>query len=140
GGWPDLPGALATLARWLQAAPPGWSSTAERSGGDMIITLDAVEAGDYVNNARIEARHDGRTVSLEQVAPGRYEGRLPWTGGTSEVVLVSEGEVVSRARVTGPDPEYADVDGAALLTNVALRSGGAVVQPGQYYEAELSTT
>lgn len=140
GGWPDLPGALATLARWLQAAPPGWSSTAERLGGDMIITLDAVEAGDYVNNARIEARHDGRTVSLEQVAPGRYEGRLPWTGGTSEVVLVSEGEVVSRARVTGPDPEYADVDGAALLTNVALRSGGAVVQPRQYYEAELSTT
>lgn len=140
GAWPDLPGALATLARWLQAAPPGWSSTAERRGGELLITLDAVEGGDYVNNARIEARHDGRSVGLEQVAPGRYEGRLPWSGGTSEVVLVSEGEVVSRARVTGPDPEYADVDGAALLANVAQRSGGMVVQPGQVYEAELSAT
>lgn len=139
GAWPELPGVLATLTRWLQAVPPGWNATAERDGAEMVVTVDAVEGGDYVNNARIEARHDGRLMFLEQVAPGRYSGRLPWTGGTGEVVLVSEGEVVARTRALGPDPEYADVDGAALLTNVALRSGGRVVQPGELYEAQLAT-
>lgn len=139
GAWSELPGALATLARWLQAVPPGWNATAERRGADLVVTVDAVEGGDYVNNARIEARHDGRVLGLEQVAPGRYTGRLPWTGGTGEVVLVSEGEVVSRTRVTGPDPEYADVDGAALLADVALRSGGRVLQVGERYEAQLSS-
>ena len=139
GAWQDLPGVLATLTRWLQAVPPGWSATAVREGADLLVTVDAVEGGDYVNNARIEARHDGRQLFLEQVAPGRYAGRLPWTGGTGEVVLVSDGEVVARTRASGPDPEYADMDGAALLTNVALRSGGRVVQAGETYEAELAT-
>ena len=106
---------------------------------DLAITVDAVEGGDYVNNARIEARHDGRTLPLEQVAPGRYAGRLPWTGGSGEVVLVSEGEVVARTRAGGPDPEYVDVDGAALLADVALRSGGRVVETGETYEARLAT-
>ncbi len=139
GAWPELPGALATLTRWLQAVPPGWSATALRQGADLVVTVDAVEGGDYVNNARIEARHDGRTLGLEQVAPGRYTGRLPWTGGTGEVVLVSEGEVVARTRASGPDPEYAEVDGAQLLASVALRSGGTVLEAGQPYEAELAS-
>lgn len=139
GNWPELPGLLATLTRWLQAVPPGWSATATREGADLAITVDAVEGGDYVNNARIEARHDGRTLLLEQVAPGRYTGRLPWSGGSGEVVLVSEGEVVARTRAGGPDPEYMDVDGAALLADVALRSGGRVVEPGEAYEARLAT-
>jgi hypothetical protein len=123
----------------LQAVPPGWSATAQRDGADVVVTVDAVEGGDYVNNARIEARHDGRALDLEQVAPGRYVGRLPWTGGTGEVVLVSLGEVVARTRVSGPDPEYADVDGAALLASVAQRSGGRVLQPNEPYEAQLAT-
>lgn len=139
GNWPELPGLLATLTRWLQAVPPGWSATATREGADLAITVDAVEGGDYVNNARIEARHDGRTLLLEQVAPGRYTGRLPWSGGSGEVVLVSEGEVVARTRAGGPDPEYMDVDGAALLADVALRSGGRMVEPGEAYEARLAT-
>ncbi len=139
GAWPELPGALATLTRWLQAVPLGWSATAQRDGADVVVTVDAVEGGDYVNNARIEARHDGRALDLEQVAPGRYVGRLPWTGGTGEVVLVSAGEVVARTRVSGPDPEYADVDGAALLASVAQRSGGRVLQPTEPYEAQLAT-
>ena len=139
GEWAELPGALATLARWLQAVPPGWSATAVREGGDLVITVDAVEAGDYVNNARIEAREGGRSVNLEQVAPGRYVGRLPWTGGAGEVVLVSAGEVVARTRASGPDPEYADLDGAALLRSVAERSGGTVVEAGSTYEARLAT-
>lgn len=139
GEWPELPGALATLTRWLQAVPPGWSATAVRDGADLVVTVDAVEGGDYVNNARIEARHDGRSLQLEQVAPGRYSARLPWTGGTGEVVLVAESEVVARARVSGPDPEYADVGGAALLANVAQRSGGTVITAGEPYEARLAT-
>ncbi len=140
GAWPELPGALATLTRWLQARPPGWTATAERVGNELLVTLDAVENGDYVNNARIEARHAGASAPLEQVAPGRYRARLPWSAaGGSEVVLASEGEVVARARVTGPDPEYADVDGPALLASVAERTGGRVVSPEEPYTAALAT-
>jgi hypothetical protein len=138
GDWPDLPGAMATLARWLQARPPGWSATAERAGQDVVVTVDAVEAGAYVNNARIEARYAGLSVNLEQTAPGRYQARLPWRSAVGEVVLASGGEVVARAQVTGPDPEYADMDGAALLADVAERSGGRVLTLGQPYSADLT--
>lgn len=138
GSWPELPGALATLTRWLQARPAGWSASAVRAGTDLRVTVDAVEAGDYVNNARIEARYAGSRVGLEQVAPGRYEGSLPWRAGSGEVVLAAEGEVVARTRVSGPDPEYAAIDGAALLANVAERSGGQVVTASAPYEAELT--
>jgi len=140
GAWPELPGALATLTRWLQARPAGWSATAVREGAELVVTLDAVENGDYVNNARVEARHAGRSAPLEQVAPGRYRARLPWSAaGGGEVVLASEGEVVARARVSGPDPEYADLDGAALLADVAERTGGRVVRPEEPYAASLTT-
>lgn len=139
GAWPELPGALATVARWLQARPPGWSASAERSGNEVKLTIDAVEDGEYVNNARIEGRLGGRSVLLEQVAPGRYQGRIPWsvTGG-SEVVFASSGEVVARAQVSGSDPEYADIDGGALLASVALRTGGNVINPELPYDPPLA--
>lgn len=137
GAWPELPGALATIARWLRSSPPGWSATAERTTEGVIVTLDAVDGGAYVNNARVEARLGGQITQLQQVGPGRYEGSLPYSGEVSQVVLASEGEVVARARVRGPDPEFAEVDGKALLQRVAEQSGGLVVAAGEPYAPTL---
>lgn len=133
GDWPELPGVVATVVRWLQARPGGMTATAERQGNSVTITLDAVRDGVYLNDLRAEARFGTAGTTLEQVAPGRYQGTVPWRGDAGADVVVAVGnELVARTRVTGPDPEYADVDGAALLAGVAQRTGGQVVDPETY--------
>ncbi|MCC6310956.1 MAG: VWA domain-containing protein [Trueperaceae bacterium] len=136
GDWTELPGVVATVVRWLQARPGGMSATAERQGNSVNITLDAVRDGVYLNDLRAEARFGTAGTTLEQVAPGRYQGTVPWRGDAGADVVVAVGnELVARTRVTGPDPEYADVDGAALLAGVAQRTGGQVVDPETYRPA-----
>ncbi len=138
GSWQGLPGALGTLGRWLQAVPPGYDATANRDGNELEVVVDAVLAGEYVNGERLSARFGGATVQLDQVGPGRYVGRVPWIESAGqEVVVARDGDVVARASVTGPDPEFADIDGARLLEAVAQRTGGAVVT-GETYEPELA--
>lgn len=133
GDWPELPGVVATVVRWLQARPGGMTATAERQGNSVVITLDAVRDGVYLNDLRAEARFGTAGTTLEQVAPGRYQGSVPWRGDAGADVVVAVGnELVARTRVSGPDPEYEDVDGAALLTGVAQRTGGQVVDPETY--------
>lgn len=134
GSLPSLPGDLATLTRWLQARPLVYQARATRDGGQLSIVVDAVKGGDYVNNQRLVARYGGTAVAMEQVAPGRYQARVPYGPGADGSVVVSEGsEVVARARIGGPDPEFADVDGAALMAQIASRSGGMVVTPDRPY-------
>ncbi len=138
GSWPGLAGALGTLGRWLQAVPPGYDATASRDGNDLEVVVDAVLGGEYVDGERLVARFGGATTQLDQVGPGRYVGRLPWVEGAGqEVVVARDGDVVARASVTGPDPEFAEVGGEPLLETVALRTGGTVVR-GDAYEPELS--
>ncbi|HRQ10618.1 MAG TPA: VWA domain-containing protein [Trueperaceae bacterium] len=133
GSWPDLPGAFGTIVRWLQARPDGMAASAVRDGNFVRVTLDAVRDGEYLNDLQPTARFGTNSASLEQVAPGRYQGLVPWRGTAGSDVVVSFGsELVSRARVSGPDPEYANVDGARLLTSVAERTGGSVVNPETY--------
>lgn len=133
GDWQELPGVVATVVRWLQARPGGMTATAERQGNSVSITLDAVRDGVYVNDLRADARFGTSSTTLEQVAPGRYQGTLPWNGDAGPDVVVAVGnELVARTRVSGPDPEYADVDGAALLSSVARRTGGETVDPETY--------
>lgn len=136
GRWPELPGAFGTLVRWLQARPDGMAASAVRSGNAVRITLDAVQNGEYLNDLRPTARFGTSSAVLEQVAPGRYQGLVPWRGSAGpDVVVAVGGELVARARVSGPDPEYADVDGPALLANVAAHTGGMVVNPETYRPA-----
>ncbi len=137
GAWAGLPGDLATLARWLQASPLVYQARAKRDGGALQVVVDAVKGGEYVNNETLTARFDGSVTTMEQVAPGRYQARLPYSAGSSGDVVVSEGsEVVARAGVGGPDPEFADGNGGALLAEIARRTGGTVVtEPGPYAPA-----
>lgn len=131
GAWPGLPALLGTVARWLQARPETYSASVEREGTELRLAVDAVRDGAYLNDRRLEARYDGRRVPLEQVAPGRYEARLPaGEGGT--VVVAEGGEVVARARVSAPSPEFDAPGGEELLREIAARSGGEVITGGRY--------
>lgn len=136
GTWSDLPGAFGALVRWLQARPDGMAASAVRSGNAVQITLDAVQNGEYLNDLRPTARFGTSSTVLEQVAPGRYQGLVPWRGSAGPDVVVAIGsELVARARVSGPDPEYAEIDGPALLASVAAHTGGMVVNPETYQPA-----
>ncbi len=134
GSWSGLSGALGTIARWLQARPLVYQARATRDGGDLQVVVDAVKAGQYVNNQSLVARYAGVSAPMQQIAPGRYQARLPYTAGGSGQVVVSQGsEAVARTDVGGPDPEFADTGGAALMNDIAVRSGGRVVPPGGPY-------
>jgi len=136
GVWEGLPGALGTLGRWLQSVPSSYDATVSRDGNELVVVVDAVRGGEYVNNERLSARFAGTTVTLDQVAPGRYTGRLPWREDAGREVVVSSGtDVVARSTVAGADPEFAAIDGAALLTTVAQRTGGTVVSGPEYAPA-----
>ncbi len=133
GAWSDLGGALGTLARWLQSLPSSYQAQVTRDGSELVVVVDAIRGGDYVDNEPLQARFAGLAVSLDQVAPGRYTGRLPYleTGG-DEVVVSNAGDVVARARIAGADPEFATGGGHALLETIAERTGGEVVTQGAY--------
>lgn len=132
GTWSELPAVLGTVTRWLQARPAEYSATVTPEGNRLKVVVDAVEDGEYINNEVLEARYQGSTQSLNQVAPGRYEALLasPPEGGT--VLIVRGSEIVARARVNAPTAEFA-TGGAARLQQIANRSGGTFVpEPGRY--------
>lgn len=139
GGWEELGAALATVARWLQALPSSYQAQVTRDGADLVVVVDAIRGGDYVDNEPLVARFAGASVGLDQVAPGRYTGRLPYLeSGGEEVVIANAGDVVARARIAGPDPEFAIGGGLELLSTVAARTGGEVVT-GDVYQPLLAS-
>ncbi len=133
GAWTALPGVLGTVTRWLQAQPAEFSATVTPVGNRLQVVVDAVKDGEYINNQELEARYGGTDVSLEQVAPGRYEGTLdtPAEGGT--LLVVNGSEIVARSRVSTPNTEFDTVGAAALLRDIAQLTGGEVLaEPGAY--------
>lgn len=137
GAWQELPGVLGTVVRWLQARPDSYTVTTERRGAQLEVVVDAVRDGAYVNDARLSARFQGQQVDLEQIAPGRYAGRLEVAGSGGTVVIADGQEVVARRQVTTPDPEFAPGDGAAVLADLAARTGGVVIEEAAAYRPPL---
>ena len=131
--WEALPGVLGTLTRWLQARPAEYSATVTPQGGGLSVVVDAVKDGEYINDERLSVRYNGVEKDLEQVAPGRYEGRLdtPAEGGT--LLVSSGGEVKARAQVRDPKGEFNMTGAAALLREVSGRSGGDVIEEAGLY-------
>ncbi len=133
GRWSELPALLGTVTRWLQANPAEFSATATPDGTGVKVVVDAVRDGEYIDNQPLEARYNGVTQPLEQVAPGRYEGRLetPADGGT--LLVVNGGDIAARAPVANPNAEFATADTRVLLQDIARESGGEVLEvPGVY--------
>ena len=133
GRWPELPGILGGVVRWLQARPAPYVASVAVRGGTMEVVVDAVEAGAFVDDRPLVARFQGHETVLRQVAPGRYVGALEVRGSGGTLVVADGADVVARRSVATPDPEFADVDGAAVLAALAAASGGAVVEPGAAY-------
>lgn len=133
GRWEALPGVLGGVVRWLQARPAPYTASVTPRGSTLEVVVDAVVDGAYVNDRPLVARFQGAEAPLRQVAPGRYVGELPIRGSGGTVVVSDGPEVVARRSVATPDPEFADVDGAALLATLAARSGGSVLDPDAPY-------
>lgn len=133
GGWTDLPAVLGTVTRWLQSRPAEYAAVVEREGDRLRVVVDAVKDGAYLDGRTLHARFDGEEVALEQIAPGRYEGRLPASDGRGTLLVIEGGEVAARTQVSSPSPEFTTAGGAALLAELSARSGGEVLaEPGRY--------
>lgn len=137
GRGPELPTMLGSVVRWLQAEPASYAASVTREGNEIRVTVDAVEDGEYVNGARLEARLNGNSVSLEQVGPGRYEGRLPGDVDEGNVLVVEANSVVARAPLRTPHREFDSAGGPELLRTISARTGGQVVDSSTAYSPSL---
>ncbi len=132
----DFAASLLRVLRWLQMRPGSHAITVTPEGSSLRVTVDAVEAGEYLNNRNLTARFGGVAVQLEQVAPGRYEGSLPSAGqGT---LLVTDGtEVVARQAISGSTAEFGSGSSGPVLAEVSARSGGRTLDDLAGYEPDL---
>lgn len=127
---------LLRVLRWLQLRPGSYDTTVVNEGGQLLVTVDAVEAGEYLNNRVLSARFGGAVTALEQVAPGRYQGSLPASGAGT--LLVTDGtDIVARQQVHAHAAEFGRTGGDALLASLSSRSGGVVLDSLAGYRPDL---
>lgn len=131
--WQTLPSLLGTVTRWLQARPVSYAAEVKREGQQWHVVVDAVKDGKYLNNETLELRYAGLSESLEQVAPGRYEGYVD-VSDESTTLLITDGEdVVAREQVQTSGAEFDTSGGQELLRQIAERTGGNVLNAGDSY-------
>ena len=120
-------------------AKPGVWGDRRQWGGQLLVTVDAVEAGEYLSNRVITARYSAPPSSLNRLA-GRYEGVLPGRGeGT---LLVTDGdEVVARQVLDQTGAEFdREVASGSLLATLSSRSSGDVLSSLDDYSPDLGST
>jgi uncharacterized membrane protein len=140
GSWEQLPALLGTITRWLQARPAAYSAIVAREGNLLRVVVDAVENGAYINNKNLVARYNGIDRELEQVAPGRYEGRLEAPNSGGSLIVYDGSEVVARSRVSTPNPEFNTQGASELLREISTFTGGKSLDiPGVYAPPTPST-
>lgn len=142
GLWPELPGVLGTVTRWLQARPDTYEVTATPEGDGLRVVLDAVAGGEFINGEMLSARFEGQQVDLEQVGPGRYEAVIEApvssTASGSTLSVSRAGEVVARTAVSAADSEFDTAGGQALLQEIANRTGGQIIEDPTSYQPEIT--
>lgn len=119
---------LVRIVRWLQVQPDRYRSAVAVSDGELQVTVDAVEAGTYLEDRSLRARYGGTTVQLGQTAPGRYAGRLPLETSAGTVLITDGGDVVARHTVNAAASEFSREGGTELLAELSRRTGGAVLE------------
>lgn len=128
GSWPELPGLLADVIRWLAARPDRFAAQVDvNAAGEARLVVDAVEEGRFLDGLDLVARSGGEAVPLRAVGPGRYEASLPASSAGEPVVVAEGSEVVARTRFLAQDPEFRDADGSGALQRLARASGGQIV-------------
>jgi hypothetical protein len=134
---PDFAATLVTVLRWLQARPAAFSTTVERDGAALHVTVDGVEDGQYLDNRQLSVRYGGTAAPLEQVAPGRYEGSITAAESGGTLLVMDGGEVVTRQALGGASPEFRSEGGAELLAMLSERSGGELLDSAAGYAPDL---
>ncbi len=116
----------------------------ERDGDDVVVSVDVLEtAASFRNDAQVHVRvqslaadqlasNDRRTsqLTLEQVGPGRYEGRFPAeTAGVYLVRAEESGRSVSAGFVKAYSGEAATGQiNTRLLTAITTATGGTLLE------------
>ena len=134
----EFSSSLLRVLRWLQLRPGSYDTTVTAEGGQLHVTVDAVEAGEYLNNRNLLARFGGNLTELNQVGPGRYEGVLP-AGGQGTLLVTDGDEIVARQAISRAGAEFSRGTGDALLAQLSSRSGGDVLSGLESYEPDLGT-
>jgi uncharacterized membrane protein len=129
------------VVRWVSrsAQGNGLTTTTLIEGGDGRVVVDAVDGnGKPINNLRLDASVvspdqavAADNVPLEQIAPGRYQGRFKANQRGTYLVAVAQNDngarqlVATGGGVLSYPPEYRDLQtNVALLKNLADASGG----------------
>ena len=130
------------VVRWVarSAQGNGLTTTTLIDGSDGRVVVDAVDdTGKPINNLQLQASvvspdqaAASGGVPLEQIAPGRYQGRFTANQRGTYLVAVSQNDngtpqlVSTGGGVLSYPPEYRDLQpNEALLRNLADASGGA---------------
>lgn len=133
GRWPELPGLLGTVVRWLQTSPAQYSVVVTPTGNKLRVAVDAVKDGQFINSLQLEAHYAGLVQALTQVAPGRYEAFIEAPLGGGNLLIISGSEVVARTVVSPPNAEFDQTGAALLMQEIARQTGGEVIAvPGRY--------
>jgi hypothetical protein len=108
------------------------------TGGRLHVTVDAAEAGRFLNDLAItlELAGDGPTheATLEQTAPGRYETSVDSSRESRIATLRIGGETIDRFAVAGRYPPEFDAVGNdhAAMGKLAQDSGGKIIWPSDW--------
>lgn len=148
-GWPAWPGDEAywsQLVRWTMRpeAPANVRIDSREQGDETIVALEAFDAaGEPLDFARFSglAIHpdlERSEFAIAQVGPGRYEGRFASSAPGAHLITIKysvpggEGQTqegaLRAAAIRKPAVEFRALrDNAALLAQVAQRTGGRVI-------------
>ena len=133
GTWDELPAMLGAVVRWLQTRPAEYAANVTQEGTALKVVVDAVQDGRYINDQELEIRYGNIRTSLDQVAPGRYEGRMSTPAESGYLLVVNDGQVVARSQVIAPNAEFETRGSATLMRELSQQTGGLLFEvPGSY--------
>ncbi len=144
--WPDDPTwreLLAAAVRWA-ARPEGdrrFDGQLDADPGGLTVTVTASDANRPINGLGLTARlaaveGDPPAARMRQIAPGRYEARLPPAAAPGAVTVAADdrGVVWSHAVTPGAAgrAEFARIGpDRETLAELARRAGGRLMRPGE---------
>jgi len=106
------------------------------TGGRLHLTVDAADAGKFLNDLAITLDLAGNgpkhEAALQQTAPGRYEASVDSPRGSQIATLRIGGETIDRFAVAGRyAPEFDAVgNDHAAMRKLTQDSGGKIIWPG----------
>ena len=134
------PRAAETLATRVSQPPrdPRFHITWE-NGSMLRIVADAIDRGQYLNGQELRLDLSGSSFLVPQTAPGKYELAVESPRSPTIATLQTGGRALDRIAVAGRyAPEFDAIgNDLAAMTELARRSGGAVIPPAQSKPIEI---